>query len=38
MSPANPYGRGIRFGIAEQNHAMMSVAMPATRFPAASAR
>ncbi|MBI2437131.1 MAG: hypothetical protein HYV41_05365 [Candidatus Magasanikbacteria bacterium] len=29
----NPYGRGIRFGIAEQNMAMMSSAMTADRLP-----
>jgi transketolase len=29
----NPHGRGIRFGIAEQNMAMMSVAMTADRLP-----
>ena len=33
MSPANPYGRGIRFGIAEQNMAMMSVAMAGDTLP-----
>ncbi|MBT3538996.1 hypothetical protein HOF40_02350 [Candidatus Parcubacteria bacterium] len=29
----NPYGRGIRFGIAEQNMAMMGAAMTADRLP-----
>ena len=33
MSPDNPLGRGIRFGIAEQNMAMMSVAMAGDTLP-----
>src|SRR5581483_9672082 len=32
-SPENPLGRGIRFGIAEQNMAMMSVAMAQDTLP-----
>ncbi len=33
LSRANPLGRGIRFGIAEQNMAMMSVSMAADTLP-----
>ncbi|MFA6427501.1 MAG: thiamine pyrophosphate-dependent enzyme [Candidatus Magasanikbacteria bacterium] len=33
ISRTNPLGRGIRFGIAEQNMAMMSCAMTADRLP-----
>jgi len=33
ISRANPLGRGIRFGIAEQNMAMMSAAMTTDRMP-----
>ena len=33
ISPENPYGRGIRFGIAEQNMAMMMVAMSQDVLP-----
>ena len=33
ISRANPYGRGIRFGIAEQNMAMMSTALTMDRLP-----
>ncbi|MGB8260666.1 MAG: hypothetical protein WCE75_09960, partial [Terracidiphilus sp.] len=33
LSPANPTGRGIRFGIAEQNMAMMCVAMAGETLP-----
>ena len=33
ITPQNPYGRGIRFGIAEQNMAMMSVAMSQDVLP-----
>jgi len=33
ITPENPYGRGIRFGIAEQNMAMMSVAMSQDVLP-----
>jgi len=33
MSPDNPLGRGIRFGIAEQNMAMMCVAMAGDTLP-----
>jgi len=33
LSRDNPFGRGIRFGIAEQNMAMMSVSMAADTLP-----
>ncbi|OGH90806.1 MAG: hypothetical protein A2479_04455, partial [Candidatus Magasanikbacteria bacterium RIFOXYC2_FULL_39_8] len=33
VSRKNPYGRGIRYGIAEQNMAMMGAAMTADRLP-----
>lgn len=33
ISPDNPYGRGIRFGIAEQNLAMMSAGLSADILP-----
>ncbi len=33
MSPDNPTGRGIRFGIAEQNMAMMCIAMAGDTLP-----
>jgi transketolase len=33
VSPANPLGRGFRFGIAEQNMAMMSTAMAQDTLP-----
>jgi transketolase len=33
ITPANPYGRGIRFGIAEPNMAMMSAAMTQDVLP-----
>ncbi len=33
VNRSNPLGRGIRFGIAEQNMAMMSAAMTADRLP-----